>query len=213
MRRLYLQIYLTIIAILVLVFIAVGALWRMAAASRFDHAIEAASEFVDTDLPPSGAPRASLQRALVELRDEIGADVTLFASDGSVLAAVGRPIPPGRLDRAAAGWVPGPGGPSWLLRLNDGRALIIRLPRPAPLNRGPWLLALLAALAVAVAIGAWPIARRLTRRLERLKTGVEQLGQGDLAARIRVEGKDEVAALAESFNAAAARIEELIKSH
>jgi signal transduction histidine kinase len=108
--------------------------------------------------------------------------------------------------------VPGPGGPSWLLHLADGRALIVRLPRP-PLRPGFWLIAVLAALAGAVAIGAWPIARRLTRRLERLKSGVEQLGHGDLTARVPIEGKDEVAALAASFNGAAARIEELIKSH
>jgi signal transduction histidine kinase len=62
-------------------------------------------------------------------------------------------------------------------------------------------------------VGAYPVARRLTRRLERLKSGVEQLGEGELAARVRIEGKDEVAALAESFNRAAARIEDLIKSH
>jgi len=57
--------------------------------------------------------------------------------------------------------------------------------------------------------GSVIVARGLTRRLERLKTGVETLGAGDLAARVRVEGKDEVAHLAESFNHAAARIEEL----
>jgi signal transduction histidine kinase len=64
-----------------------------------------------------------------------------------------------------------------------------------------------------VVIGAYPLVRRLTRRLERLQAGVEQLGAGDLAARVKIEGKDEVARLAESFNRAAARIEELVGSH
>jgi len=212
MRRLYLQIYLTIVAILIIAFVAVGAVWRIAALSRFDHAVEVASDFVDADLPPAGAPRGDVQRAVEQLRRQLSADVALYAADGGLMASAGRPIPPSRLDRAAPGWVPGPGGPSWLLHLNDGRALVIRLPR-APLRPGAWLIALLGALAVAVAIGAYPIARRLTRRLERLKSGVEQLGHGDLAARVRIEGKDEVAALAESFNRAASRIEELIKSH
>jgi signal transduction histidine kinase len=212
MRRLYLQIYLTIIAVLVIVVIAVGSVWRIAAMSRFDHAIEAASDFVASDLPPAGAPRAVVQRAIDGLNRQLAADVALYAADGTLLASAGRPIPPSRRERAAAGWVPGPGGPSWLLHLNDGRSLVVRLPR-APLRPGAWLISLLAALAAAVAIGAYPIARRLTRRLERLKSGVEQLGHGDLTARVRIEGKDEVAALAESFNKAAARIEELIKSH
>jgi signal transduction histidine kinase len=212
MRRLYLQIYLTIVAILLIVFIAVGTVWRIAALSRFDHAIEVASDFIETGLPPAGAPRGEVQRALDRLHRELNADIALYARDGQLMASAGRPIPPSRLDRTAPGWLPGRGGPSWLLHLEDGRALIVRLPR-APLRPGIWLILVLTALAVAAAIGAYPIARRLTRRLERLKAGVEQLGHGDLAARVRIEGKDEVAALAESFNGAAARIEELIKSH
>ena len=65
-------------------------------------------------------------------------------------------------------------------------------------------------LAVIVAIGAGPLARRITRRLERLQTRVDALGAGDLGARVDVEGSDEVAALAKSFNRAAARIESLV---
>jgi two-component system, OmpR family, sensor histidine kinase RstB len=52
--------------------------------------------------------------------------------------------------------------------------------------------------------------RRLTRRLERLHRGVTALGEGDLSARVRVEGRDEVARLAEGFNQAAERIERLV---
>jgi signal transduction histidine kinase len=55
--------------------------------------------------------------------------------------------------------------------------------------------------------------RRLTRRLERLQEGVETLGGGNLAARVEVEGHDEVAKLATSFNRAAERIEELVNAH
>ncbi|MGH7384306.1 MAG: sensor histidine kinase, partial [Candidatus Rokuibacteriota bacterium] len=54
---------------------------------------------------------------------------------------------------------------------------------------------------------------RLTARLERLQAGVESLGAGNLSARVRVEGRDEVAQLADSFNRAAGRIEELVSAH
>jgi signal transduction histidine kinase len=57
------------------------------------------------------------------------------------------------------------------------------------------------------------VVRRLRQRLERLQRGVEALGAGELSARVKVEGKDEVARLAESFNRAAARIEELVAAH
>jgi signal transduction histidine kinase len=64
-----------------------------------------------------------------------------------------------------------------------------------------------------VALGALPVARRLTRRLERLQKGVQSLGAGDLGARVKVEGHDEVAQLAQSFNQAASRIEALVQAH
>jgi signal transduction histidine kinase len=68
----------------------------------------------------------------------------------------------------------------------------------------------LALLAGAVALGAWPLVRRLTRRLERLRARIDALGEGDLSARVEVEGRDEVAELAARFNRAAERIERLV---
>src|SRR5262249_11058648 len=70
-----------------------------------------------------------------------------------------------------------------------------------------------ATVGLAVRRGLSRVAGGRPRRIERLKSGVERLGGGDLAARVPVEGKDEVAALADSFNRAAGRIEDLVKSH
>jgi signal transduction histidine kinase len=72
---------------------------------------------------------------------------------------------------------------------------------------------LLLLVALAMGVAAFPVARQLTRRLERLQRGVESLGAGDLTARVRVEGRDEVARLAASFNRAAGRIEQLVRAH
>src|SRR5262249_51049143 len=60
---------------------------------------------------------------------------------------------------------------------------------------------------------AFRLRSRLTRRLERLQVGVQSLGAGDLSARVKVEGRDEVAKLANSFNQAAGRIEALVQAH
>jgi signal transduction histidine kinase len=68
-------------------------------------------------------------------------------------------------------------------------------------------------LFIAVAAGAFPVVRRLTRRLEALKRGVEQFGAGQLHHRVDASGRDEVAAVASSFNVAAARVEALVRSH
>lgn len=213
MRRLYLQIYVTILAILVLFAALAGGIWRFGAdQSRIEHALELANELATTGLPPAEAPIRRQQEALERVYAQTRLDMALFARDGAPLASVGRPFPRLRPEATPPGFIRGAGGPAWLMQLGDGRYLAARVPagRARP---GAWLLALLALVAVAVAIGAYPVARRLTRRLERLKSGVEQLGQGDLGARVSIEGKDEIAALAESFNRAAARIEELVRSH
>lgn len=84
---------------------------------------------------------------------------------------------------------------------------------PGPAFDGLGLAALLVVLFAAVAAGAFPVVRRLTRRLEALKRGVEAFGGGDLQQRVAEDGRDEVAALGASFNRAAARIEALLRSH
>ncbi len=80
-------------------------------------------------------------------------------------------------------------------------------------GRPPWgAFGVLALVAFVAAIGAYPVVRRLTRRLERLQGSVEAWGGGKLSTRVTVEGKDEVARLATSFNHAAERIEALVGS-
>lgn len=74
------------------------------------------------------------------------------------------------------------------------------------------MLALLLAIAAAVAVAAFPVVRRLTRRLERLQAHVDAWGAGDLSARVAVEGCDEVAQLAISFNQSAGRIKALMSA-
>ncbi|MGJ7518937.1 ATP-binding protein [Variovorax sp. LT1P1] len=73
-----------------------------------------------------------------------------------------------------------------------------------------WLLGL---VGLATAIGLFPIVRRLTQRLETLQRGVQRWGDGDLSARVPEDGQDEVADLSMRFNAAAARVETLVRSH
>jgi signal transduction histidine kinase len=79
--------------------------------------------------------------------------------------------------------------------------------------RRPGPLLMLALVALAVGVGAYPVVRRVTRRLEKLKASVDALGAGELSARVTVEGRDEVAQLATSFNRAAVQIETLVGAH
>ena len=114
---------------------------------------------------------------------------------------------------------PGRAGMDGGLRMGSGMsAARPGLPPASPLAWWPGLpggvgiAALLLVLFAAIAAGAWPVVRRLTRRLDALKQGVEAFGAGALHHRVAEDGRDEVAALGASFNRAAARIEALLRS-
>ena len=204
MRRLYLQVYLAFLGILVVFAVLSGALWFFLHDDDDGRrAFEGVAEILGKALPSPDRPVAELERALVRLHTQFGIDLKLSRTDGEPIAAAGELIeaPPteGWQHRDRHNW-------TLSLRLPDGRLLTARHHRP----HGPLLLGTLGLLALATAIGAYPLARRVTRRLERLQARVEQLGSGQLSARIAVEGKDEVAELARSFNHAAERIERLV---
>ncbi|MGQ9779802.1 MAG: ATP-binding protein [Bacillota bacterium] len=54
------------------------------------------------------------------------------------------------------------------------------------------------------------ILRRLVRPLEELETAARRLGRGELGARVRVPGRDELGTLAEAFNRMAEKIQGLV---
>jgi signal transduction histidine kinase len=212
MRRLYQKIYLTIIAALLLVVVIAGALWRLSSAtSPFAQALDMAGELAGASLPSVDAPQAVQQQALDRLAKRVNADLALFDSDLRPIAFTGRQLPPpSRVGEG--GWIHGPGGPAWSFRLPDLRWVVVRAPMR---HRNPAiaLVLFLGVIAFAVAVCAFPVVRGLTHRLERLQAGVETLGAGNLSTRVKVEGRDEVARLAGSFNRAAGRIEELVAAH
>ncbi|NML42357.1 HAMP domain-containing histidine kinase [Ramlibacter sp. G-1-2-2] len=120
--------------------------------------------------------------------------------------------------------VPGQ-GVEFDVQMNDGRTITVQLP-PRPRQAGdrpgarPWIprgpegfLWLLGMVGLAVALGSYPVVRRLTLRLEELRRGVERWGEGDLSVRVPERGRDEVAFLAHRFNHAAERVETLVKTH
>ncbi len=205
MRKLYIRIYFAVLASLAVFALAAGLLWRaFGEDGPWSQAYEVAATLAQNALPPAGAPKTEQQAALEKLAANLRAD--------SPLAAVGAPLPTPEAGRERGGWVHRWGGPAWAVRLPDGRWLEARAPRDH--RHAPYgLFLVLALLALAVGVGAYPVVRRLTSRLERLQAGVESLGAGELSARVKVEGSDEVARLAGSFNRAAGRIEELVGAH
>lgn len=193
--HLYVRIWLAVVLAVVVITLGAGWAWRL---SRDD----------DAPLPV---------RELV-VRNEAGQVIGTAQTDGD--RRPGQPLrfevqtTDGRtldieLPRRPRGGGPGAEMPGHM----NGAAGARMVPGPGFGFRPPfgfgfgWLLAL---VGVAVALGAYPIIRRLTQRLESLQRGVERWGSGDLSARVTVQGSDEVAFLAERFNHAAERIENLV---
>lgn len=127
--------------------------------------------------------------------------------------------------RASAPPVRIPGqGVEFEVMMADGEKLFVHLPPAGRRHDGappprPWFGGrttyawLMAVVALAVALGSYPIVRRLTKRLERVQQGVERWGQGDLTVRVPADGQDEAAQLGRRFNQAAERVEALVGTH
>jgi signal transduction histidine kinase len=194
-KHLYLRIWLAVVLGVAVLMLLVGFAWSLSV----EHAVQ-------------NSPQGLRE---LQIRDE----------QGQIIQSV-----PGQLQRGV--------GVTFEVTLPDGQKLNLLLPRRPPgmgpgpgpdmrpglMNRGPrdltpwwarppygfvWMLLL---VGVAVAIGIYPIVRKLTQRLEALQQGVQRWGNGDLTVRVAEFGQDEVADLSKRFNAAAERVQHLMNS-
>ncbi len=237
MRSLYLRIWLTVVAAVAVFAVFSG--WVIqrhleterlrndsSAQERQQERLMAWADLLERSLPPAGASRADQAMAIRDWSLRLRVPLALDDANGQRI---------GSADMFARREAEGAVRPQ-AFRLDDGRTLWVMRPQAGRLGAGagaaagagmgppPWLLMrampgglglaiLLALLFIGVAAGAWPVVRRLTRRLEALQQGVDAFGKGALGQRVTEDGRDEVAALAGSFNRAATRIEALVRSH
>jgi two-component system OmpR family sensor kinase len=200
--RLFIKIYATLLASLVAVAIA-SALFVRRAEDERDHGWSGRRDRFVIEMLRGGDEQNVLNR----LGRALDADISVWSPDGRLIASVGHPFPPDtpmmRHHEV---------GPGFLTRLPDGRTVAARVDGPlGPGSRSP--LAYLAMIAAIIGVAAYPVVRHLTKRLEGLRKGVEAWGAGALDTRVPVNGSDEVATVAKSFNEAADRIERLVTAH
>lgn len=230
MRSLYLRIYLTVVVSLALFAAVTGWVVQRHFEDQRERAVVAVRDRVDAwgdllerAMPPAAAAAAVQTQAVQEWSQRLRLPMALDDAQGQRVAA-SESFERRELDQ------PANTGRLYPIRFEDGRTLWVQRPpsmRPPGIRPGmrpPWprlpgwpdglgMALLLVVLFVAVAAGAWPVVRRLTRRLEALKQGVEAFGAGALHQRVAEDGRDEVAAVGASFNRAAGRIEALMRSH
>lgn len=195
-RRLYLRIWLAVVGGIAVLTLTVGWAWRMAEEQKAQNtqpfvppSREMALRGPDGELMFKGLatrqPSEPGEGAEFRIEAENGQSYTLQMAPRQPRSerAAGRP---GRPDQGGvAFWTRPPFGFLWLLGI----------------------------VGLAVAVGVYPIIRRLTLRLEALQRSVQRFGEGDLSVRVPEQGQDEVADLARQFNATAERVENLVQSH
>jgi len=182
-RHLYVRIWLAVVAGVVVLTLTAGWLVRISAESERDRINALPREVIVRDTENNVIGTGQATRARGQ-----GLEFDLTLSDGRALSL--------EVNRREPGTIASEGRP------------------PPPPWRTPfgfvWMIVL---VGVSVALGVYPIVRRLTKRLESLQRSVQRWGEGDLSVRVAEEGQDEVSDLARRFNAAAVRIEQLVRSH
>jgi signal transduction histidine kinase len=232
MNSLTLRIYLSVLAALTLLgLITVWAVdhtlaeQRSKAEALANERWEAVGTLMQQTLPPASASPEEQARALREWTRRLRLPLALNDAQGRALASTPS------FDRLQAKLG---AAAEVAVKLDDGRTLRLLKLQGGLGNRTVWswlaprtgldddgglrrgglsLVAWLMLLFALVATAAWPVSRALTRRLKTLEAGVQAFGSGQLHARVAVQGRDEVASLATSFNQAAERIEALMQAH
>ncbi|MBL0375086.1 HAMP domain-containing histidine kinase [Rhizobium sp. KVB221] len=205
--RLFLKIYLTVLGSLALVVIALSTLaflGRLDTRSPFEDRVDRfASVMLSSDLSFD-----QRQAMLEKLSNAFDADIAIYAADGKILQGAGDPrfntqnadaMPKRRHFRVFSAILP------------DGSRFVASVRRPFVPPRGNLIISFLV-IAALIGVAAYPVVRHLTRRLDQMRTSMENWGSGTLAERVPVSGKDEIATVARTFNLAADRIETLVNS-
>ena len=214
--RLFFRIYLTVLASLALTAIVIAGFTAIVQRGPRDTILSRSGHFLEIMLPPSLVGDA-LQAQVNQMAHAFQSGILVFDQDGTLLA---------RAIDNRAGPMPPPQDIEELLhqrrihdrdlisvRLADGRHVITNIDIPGPPGgwRNPIFIIML--IAAAIGLGAYPVVRQLTRRLESLRLGVETWGSGNLAQRVPEDGHDEIAAVGRAFNQAAGQVERLVAGH
>ena len=221
--RIYLSFVLTVVAFATLVALALLRLSNQYDAAWLESVELTVAAHEDRLVAALHDPPA-LRRELDDLAAELDLRAALRDTEGRLLA--GDPETRSRRGRH----------PRLLSRLQRGQPLVQRGDRDPALALGIFgadetLVAVLAldtgdrgatrtrqlglalvGLLVMLGVGAWPLARSLTRRLARLEEGADRIAAGQLEHRVPADGNgDEIDRLGQAFNAMATQLGAMLR--
>jgi signal transduction histidine kinase len=235
--RLYGRIYLHFLGVLFVVGLAASVVFAVGQRNAFQRQVtERVSRHIGSLVAEALADPAELGRRLRQLHEDLEIDVTVRGLDGRVLGAAGLELGPLTATEAAdlrAGRLVTRPAPVWFVaspvRATGSGAVLgfveVSVPRRFRVT-ALWRPGLTVALVLLiVAIAAAPLARRISRPVERLTEAARRLGRGELAYRVpeadagrrrrwwrRHRGPriDELRELTGAFNDMADRVERLV---
>src|SRR5262249_8528647 len=128
MRRLYLQIYLTFVGILLLFGVLVVIAHSLSTTDTQPwRTLDGVGALLGELLPGPERPVGELQAAVERLAQRFPVHLTVRGADGALLAAVGVPLPVPPPTWTKSGWLPSRGaGPTIAVVLPDGRWVVAR---------------------------------------------------------------------------------------
>jgi signal transduction histidine kinase len=233
--RLHTRVYLHFLGVLLVVGLATSAVFAFGArAALLQEVTSRIARHVGALVGESLDDRPALARRLQRLHDDFEVDLTVRGRDGRVIVAAGPTLPPLTAAQTTAlleGRTITAGRPEWFaasaVRDPGSAAVVATLQASAPRHfrrPGVWRPLLSVALVLLIVTAATrPLARRISRPLERLTEAARRLGGGDLAARVPANGgarrwwrrrarhADELTELSRAFNEMAERLERLVR--
>ena len=238
--RLYIKIFLSFLAILIITEILIFGLFILFAGRHFRERFEqytwsqitVVKEFVEDKInsqpavPPS--QNQALKRLILRLGKIYDARFWLTGPDGAALFNSYESVIPRDVEERSLSEVRGPPGsykiykdfgkdrglyvvvPIQMAHGQTGNLHALFEPMKTERHKGPFAVGLLV-IGLFVALLVLPVSRQITKRLNRLRQSAARISKGDLSHRSSVHGKDEIGQLASTFNTMAERLERMIR--
>ena len=214
--RLFWRIYLAGLGLLALVALANFIIGTLTERSPLVRGTARLTRFAASHIADHPDEPARIEAELRQMADAFRVDMAYRLDDGRVLASVGEapPLPDDRRARLDEGMqtFTEDDRPVWAMRVAGARPsylLVAAAPRSVPVERAA---AFISAWLVVLALAAFPLARALSRPMERLTDAARKLGSGDLSVRSGMRRGDEVGELSSAFDDMAGRLQGLVRA-